>query len=416
MAHTNRFFRFFFRAFLFTAICCNPLWSHCQKNVDLPPYKNPTGTEFPINAWHSFHTENQITRQNYLEMREAGFNITNTQTDFKELELTLKAVENTGVKVLVNTGVTRNIEKLPNYIPKVRNNPNIIGYFISDEPVVSKFDLLKRGVALIREYDDKHLCFVNLLPMVEPSRLGAPSYKKYLEEAVEEIRLSLFSYDNYPIIKKGGRTYVSDTFYENLEIASQVATELDRPFWAFCCSSSHLVFPSPTLAYLSFEAFSAIAYGAQGLSYYTYQQKTQASEVYKDAPVMANGKRTKIWNYCKEVNTQIHNLEHIFLGCRLMGAWHTGNTIPKGTRRLEKLPAPYTSLTTGKGGVLVSHLNKDGKDYLMIVNHEISGSQKITLTSSSPMTRHEGSGQTVDMGTTATIKLSAGGYALFSCE
>ena len=38
-------------------------------------YKNPTGKEFPILAWYSILPDSNLTRERYMELRNAGFNI-----------------------------------------------------------------------------------------------------------------------------------------------------------------------------------------------------------------------------------------------------------------------------------------------------------------------------------------------------
>ena len=393
--------------------CVGSVYSN---SLRLPKYENPTGNEFPIVAWYSFSNPSQVTTENFRIMREAGFNITNTQTDNNIVDLTLKAVEGTGVKVLINCASTKILSSIPDAVRKFRDNPNMMGYFCKDEPTASQFANLKKVVELIYEYDGKHIPFVNFLPVVSPTRLETKDYKSYLVKGVTEIGLPMFSYDNYPVIKKRGRITISDTFYENLEIAAEVSKELSVPFWAFCLSTSHLDYPNPTVAELSFEAFSNLAYGAQGLSYYTYVRKTDHKPAYHMAPVQPDGKKTVIWDYVKKVNGEIRNLQDIFLGCKLKGAWHTGKEIPKGTKRLQRLPQPFISLNTGNEGVLVSQIEKDNKEFLVIVNHSVTAKQNISLTSSKVMMRHYGDGKIIEFGFASSWTLEPGAYAIFSIK
>lgn len=388
-----------------------------QAQVNNPPvYKNPTGKEFPILAWSTFRSADNITDNNFKIIKEGGFNISLALVaDMNLTRQTLRCANAAGIKVMVNCPQTKTLNSIPKNVASIRRNNAVMGYYIKDEPDASQFPELRKLRDAIYKADPDHFPFFNLYPIIEPSRLKAKSYKDYLLEFIKTVDTPMFSYDNYPIQKINGRITVKDSFYENLEIASEVSKETGRPFWAFCMSTPHLSYPTPTLGELQFEAFSALAYGAQGLSYYTYCQEDSKEIKYTDAPINLKGEKTKIWYLCQDNNRQIQALSNVFLGCSLQNAWHTGSKIPKGTKKLSKLPAPFTSFKSGDAGVLVSHIKNKGKNYLVIVSHDVIKKQNIEIGKPESVVRIQSDGKSIK-DPAQNYTLEPGGYLIFSWD
>jgi hypothetical protein len=66
-------------------------------------------------------------------------------------------------------------------------------------------------------------------------------------------------------------------FYANLEVCSTKAREAGIPFWAFALTTAHLSYPVPTMGQLRYQVYSNLAYGAQGIEYYTYWKPADAT-------------------------------------------------------------------------------------------------------------------------------------------
>ena len=76
----------------------------------------------------------------------------------------------------------------------------------------------------------------------------------------------MVSFDNYPVTNEG----VRQLWYENLMIIAEESEKAGLPFWAFAMSVPHWNYPVPTLASLRMQMYTNLAYGAQGLQYFTY--------------------------------------------------------------------------------------------------------------------------------------------------
>jgi len=336
-------------------------------------YKNPTGKEFPILAWYSI-PPSDISRERFLELREAGFNL--STSDFKNIadaQAGLKACRGTGVYQIVSCPeMDANTEET---VKLFKNNKMTALYFLRDEPSTKDFPALSEIYQHIKATDPKHPVYLDLFPTYAPlEALGAKDYRDYIERSVNEIGTGFISYDHYPVTVEGLRP----DYYENLEIVSDVAKQHGQTFWAFALALAHGDwYPVPTREALRYQVFSNLAYGAQGLEYFTYWW----------ALIGYDKKRTEVYDLVKEMNKEVQALSYVFLGAEVQWVRHTGETIPQGTQRLESLPEQFTKLESDGCGLVVSHFKNSGKNYLMIVNRTIDQRQKVTVERSEDVKR-----------------------------
>jgi len=364
-----------------------------------PEYKNPTGKEFPILAWYSVHPDD-CCKERFVELREAGFNL--STSDFKniaEMQKGLKACKGTGVYQVVSCPEmdvdTENTVKL------FRRNKMTAAYFLRDEPAPKDFPGLSSIFKKIQETDPKHMVYLDLFPTYVPlEALGTKDYREYVERSVSEVGTGFISYDHYPVLTNGLRP----DYYENLEIVSDVAREHGQPFWAFALAYPHGDYPTPTREHLRFQVFSDLAYGAQGLEYFTYWR----------ALIGFDKKRNQTYDLVRDVNREVHNLTWVFLGCKTVSVRHTGESIPQGTKRLESLPEPFSNLSTDGEGLLVSHFTNNGKNFLMLVNRTIHQTQTVTIDRKPGVKRVMPDGSTCDAALYSnTMRVAPGDYLLF---
>ncbi len=163
-----------------------------------------------------------------------------------------------------------------------------------------------------------------------------------------------------------------------------MSKECGTPFWAYCQSMSFknkdVQRPAATVPYLRFEAFSALAYGAQGIVYWTYGQRLSTkNEAYLSALVNLDGDKTPAWYAARQVNNEIKALNDVFYNSRLVDCRHTGDILYRDTKKLSGTFGPLKHIVSGKEGVMVSHLKTNGNDYLIIVSRDPFSSQTVRL-------------------------------------
>ncbi len=343
----------------------------------LPKYVNPTPGEFPILGWYSI-PDSASTPERYREMREAGFNLSFSHLYSEaQLERALKAAEGSGVKLVLSVGMIPNPGEVVSHL---KDHPQTGVWFMRDEPTVPEFGDLAKMRDQIYAADSSHLVYLNLLPsFVSITHLGSNSYDDYMQRFLDEVRLPMVSYDLYPVQTDGeGKTVLSSGLFQNLEAARRVSRANNCPFWAFCLSTAHTPYPIPRDPHIRVEAFSALAYGAQCIQYFTYWEPVTTVWNFHNSPIDQTGQRTDVYYLIRDLNREIQALAPIFLGCEVSDVSHTGSQLPPDTKPLTTLPEPFSSLTASGEGVLVSHLKGgDGKEYLMVVNRDIHHAQQI---------------------------------------
>ena len=337
-------------------------------------YKNPTPGEMPILGWFSL-TGQQVTHERYLEMAEAGFNISFSHIySIEETQKALDAAKDSGVKVLVLAGAMG--DQIEDMVKMAKEHPSTAGYFLRDEPTAEGFPELSDIAKRIRALDDEKLLYLNLLPnYVSPRDLHTKSYADYVRRFIKEVGLGLVSFDHYPVTFDGLRK----NFYANLEDVADESKRAGVPFWAFALSTAHDPYPVPTREALRMQIFSNLAYGAQGIQYFTYTTPLGTQWNFHNAPIDENDQRTDVYYLVKELNERVQGLNHIWLGAKVLEVGHTGKKIPQGTKRLKSLPKGITNIDSNGSGLVVSHLRNGRKEYMMVVNRDLEKTQKVTL-------------------------------------
>jgi hypothetical protein len=337
----------------------------------------PQSEEFPILAWFSLLGD-EVTKDRYVEMREAGFNISFSHfRTAEQVEKALNESNGTGVKILMTC---KELEKEPEKtVARFKDHPNLIGYFLRDEPTCKEFDELAAWAERIKKVDSSKLLYLNLFPnYASLGHLGVKTYLDYVKRFIKEVKLGLVSFDHYPICFKG----VRPEFYANLEDIAKAAKAAGEPFWAFALSTAHDPYPVPTDAHIRFQIFSNLAYGAQGLQYFTYTTPVGSRWNFHNAPIDENGKKTEVYDVIAKVNKEVHALTDVFLGAEVLNVRHTGDMIPEGTKALydggkNVLPSEFGRLESEGDGLVVSHFKNGQHEYLMLVNKSIEKEQNV---------------------------------------
>lgn len=152
-------------------------------------------------------------------------------------------------------------------VSEYRRHPALDGYFVGDEPPAPEFARVAAVVAALRAADPNHVAYINLLPdYIPPKLLGTPTYEDYVEQFITTVKPQLLSYDFYPFGHEKDRS----TFFTNLDTIRAAALRHDLPFMLIVLATPHGPYRSPTEAELAWQVHHALAYGARGISYFTY--------------------------------------------------------------------------------------------------------------------------------------------------
>jgi hypothetical protein len=251
-------------------------------------------------------------------------------------------------------------------VDRCKDHPALGGYYLRDEPASSDFPALAQWVDRISALDRGHPCYINLFPnYATATQLGSNNYQEYIQQFVAEVPVQFLSFDHYPVVGESLRK----EWYENLEIIARTARDAHKPFWAFALSVAHGPYPVATLEQLRLQVFSNLAYGAQGIQYFTYWTFRSNEWNFHEGPIDAEGRRTAVYERVKQVNGELRALSHVFFGARVVQVTHTG-ALPNGTVRYQAA-APVNRLTTEGTGAIVSLLQKEARRSLVIINRDL---------------------------------------------
>ena len=346
----------------------------------------PVG-EMPILAWYSIPAE-ETSPARFRELKETGINHSFTgYPDADAVQKALDAAQEAGIKLIIACPELRS--ETAATVKRFMKHPALGGYYLRDEPSASEFADLGAWAREIQEVDDEHFCYLNLLPTYASlGQLQASSYRDYVHRYIREVPTQVLSFDHYPIVEVESGYQLRGNYYENLEIFSDEASKAGKPFWAFSLAVAHDPYPIPDIAQMRVQQFSNLAYGAQGLQYFTYWTPgDNPNWNFHHAPIGLDGKRTDIYDKVKALNREISALTPVFLGAEVLQVRHIGDTIPAHTTRLSDLPAKVTRLelidkinetSAGRSpqskGALVSELQNGSHRYLLVLNTDFQES------------------------------------------
>ena len=261
--------------------------------------------EFPIIAW-AFHIKGggDYNEEYVKVVKGAGFNC------IMDVSGMLDPAHKQGAKVLV-AALWYDVPKLSALVEQTKDHPANIGYDLWDNawdvpgPTIACAEwMLKNCPDLIPYYAENP----------NPSKqAGTP--------------LRVLSTQNYAFSYNNRRSDVRKRkeFCHALEIDRQWANHLDMTHWPIMAGLAN--YPV-SASEMSFQVYSAIAYGAQGLVSFAYSVNRE----YKDPKT---GEARKVWGPDEHgVNYQGAKYAHEYvvdvvgrhvIGCRSLGVFHTDN-------------------------------------------------------------------------------------------
>jgi hypothetical protein len=254
--------------------------------------------------------------------------------------------------------------------PELRRN--VYALYVKDEPHASLFPRLGRWAEAIRKQGV--LPYINLFPdNASDEQLGSDSYEAHLDTFMSHCRPSYVSYDNYSLYDDG--TLNEDRFYGNLETVRRKSQHAAIPFWNVILGNSHFHYIEPSIATLSVQVYSTLAYGGRGIGYFTHYAPALGN--YRLAPVDQFGYRTKTWESVRHINLQIHALAPVYCTLKSINVFHTGGDVP---RNAQGINSAILLERIGKGRLLVGEfVDPAGKPYLLIVNKDIWKSARLEV-------------------------------------
>ncbi len=254
--------------------------------------------------------------------------------------------------------------RLASAVADYRQHPAVYGYFVADEPTAANFAAIAAVVDALRSLDPDRLAYVNLLPdFIPPSGLGSDSYEEYIERFVAEVRPQLLSYDYYPFGNEGDRV----SFLANLTTVRAVALRHALPFMLIVQAMPHAGYRDPSEAELAWQVFHALAFGAQGISYFSYWTPSEgpgAEGMEFRYGLMEHGKPTLHYFQAKRLNHEVRAIAQQLASYRSIGVADSVGEIASGF--------PVGPIRAVEGGRITAGLftHANGSLAVLLVNRD----------------------------------------------
>ncbi len=142
------------------------------------------------------------------------------------------------------------------------------GYLLTDEPGTLAFPGLGEASRIVEQVAPGGLSFINLFPdYATTEQLEAPSYRAYLEAFVAQVRPPVLSFDHYPLLDDGS---LGTGYFSNWAEFRRAALAAGVPAWICLQVVGYRGHRHPSAAEILWQANVALAYGAKGMTYFTY--------------------------------------------------------------------------------------------------------------------------------------------------
>jgi len=365
---------------------------------------------FPISYWVGPPEE---TPARYAELAECGFTVTWRGDPSLSAQYGMKClIADARVDAALADWNDQTANDLDTAVDAWKDHPAFYGFYLRDEPSASDFPALARVNRRILERAPHSVPYINLYPTyANAQQLGTETYEEHVERFMAEVRPRVLSYDHYALRQDGERP----DYFRNMEIIRDAGLRYETPFWFILLTTPHYGYRNPSEADIRWQVYTALAYGAKGIMYFTYM--TPRSEDFENGILDRDGNRTEHYEIVRRINAEIRALAPTLNSLKSVAVAHS-EPLPQGTQPL--LSDGY--LRSVEGGEWVAGFLKDenNSDYLFLVNRSPRAAATFSLTFDGSVHRVE----RVDRGNatdspvvfengSATITLSAGDGVLF---
>ena len=336
-------------------------------------------SEFTIMAWGPSPWDAQRDTPDVFEqLRDCGFN----EAGFVA-EKNLDRVQAAGLKALVSepsmafgndTPADEITSRVQTVVARTKDHPAVQGYYLRDEPMPVSFPSLAVARKAIGDIAPQALAYINLLPTYGPNT----TYSDYVTSFIESVKPNFLSYDHYALMDNGT---LRDGYFQNLETMREISLKNNLPFWNIVLGNRHFSYAKPSLEGLRFQVYTTLAYGAKGISYFTYFAPQIGN--YELAAIDQFGNKTTTWDMLRNVNLQIHALGQVYKGLKSVNVFHAP-TPPHDCKGLET--SRFVAEVSG-GPVCVGEFeDADSQPYIIVVNTDLHKSFPLGLKLKNPGT------------------------------
>ncbi len=196
-----------------------------------------------------------------------------------------------------------------------------------------------------------------------PNGMAPRRMMSYVELFVKTVQPQFLSYDHYALMDDGT---AAGWLLPESGIHAQGIARHNLPFWNTVLSCAHFNYAEPTPAGFRFQAYTTLAYGGRGISYFTYFGRYRGN--YRLSPIDAFGHKTPTWDMLRDVNLQIQCLGPVYITLKSINVFHYPD-VPSGCSGIET--SKLLKSVTGDNLLVGEFEGPGGQPFVMVVNKDL---------------------------------------------
>jgi len=225
-----------------------------------------------------------------------------------------------------NAGTMESVNPLPRYdecAASFTDHPAIWGIDIGDEPSALDFPHYGRVYDRVNTLFPKQFPYLNLYPnyasVAENSasqtvnQLGTPTYAEHIERYCQCVPADYLCYDFYLYAINVPKAY------ENLRIVADACLRTGRSMWIVLQVNSNRAQEWITENGLRFQAYTAMAFGAENITWACYTAGWWHNQVLDE-----KGEKTEQYDKLKNVNAELHTIGEEYMKYRRVSTHFVG--------------------------------------------------------------------------------------------
>lgn len=252
-------------------------------------------------------------------------------------------------------------------------HPATLGFHLGDEPSSPRsFNECKAAHKMHLRLAPELTPHANFLPYwegQEQTLLNTPTFHEWAVNMVKDAGLRVLCYDCYTQMnpeEEGVHQY-----FKNLRLFGAAAEEAGADPWTTLLSVGHFRYRVPNEDDLRWQLNSAVASGMKGILWFFIYERMPVSN-YRLSPIDEFGNRTETFDRMGRVNRHfLHHFGDFFLHAKRISTYHTVKAYG-GYPLFERGKShPVILDVTCDHGLpaIVSFFEKDGKNYVAVVNN-----------------------------------------------
>ena len=353
-----------------------------------PPYADSLFTDYKNAGFNNFlwiYDDDSLLQKIHQYGFKYFVNIQSIGNEDDDIEFLLR-----GENEEAPPDITENLlQELDTLVDKYKDDPDLLGYYICDEPFASGFDNIAKVVARIKEKDQTRICYVNLWPYFvneESDNTPVEGDESYIEKFIQKTKIDLLSSDRYNFynLDDDGNYDDIEEYFNQIErirkkslkyyipfcnIVQAVGTNGTSVSWDSQGDGEHLDWRTPSRAEHRWLVYSSLTYGVHGIVWFHWDCC--------DWGVIENPDRDSIYASLQSINKEIDSLKQIMFKLKTKSVYHLNG---KQIYRVNNTPDIILEGSQNTKLIVGSFENENNNEnYFMLMNKDYYNSESTQI-------------------------------------